>query len=474
MLHRLPPNAVDLEESVLGAALLERQGQIIALEKLSATDFFSTIHQEIFIAVAQLAKDGNPVDIRTVGHQLDKNGKIGMVGGRYYLAELASKVSSAANIEYHCLVIIEKRIRRNIIDFATRLTQFGYDEGNDVFNLLNDITAFPLDIIEAIKGGNERKIKDGVVAIAQSINKRETEVKELTGVPSGYESLDKLTHGWQPGALIIIAARPSMGKTTFVINTARNAAIDFKIPVAIFSLEMTAQELELKFVSLESDFEIRALKTKLFNPYDIEHFMVSTRRLAEAPIWIDDTPAISILDLRVRCRRMVEKYGVKMIIVDYLQLMKGEPHTLKNREQEISSISRGLKQIAKELKIPVLALSQLSRDVEKRETKIPILSDLRESGSLEQDADLVMFMWRPAYYKKLGDEAGTYIDGLTKLIIAKHRNGPVGEAFLTMLPRTSKFQSAVHEYLQGQAADTQEEKVKELAPVTAPEDETPF
>ncbi|MEJ7644260.1 MAG: replicative DNA helicase [Chryseolinea sp.] len=438
-LNQPPPQAIDLEEAVLGGIMLERQGQIIALEKLTPADFYQETHAEIFRAIAELAHDGNPIDMRTVVNQLTRNGKLKSIGGAYMIASLTSKVSSTANLEYHCVILVQKRIARDIIQFAARMQREAYAEG-DALMLLNEITAFPSLILDKMKSGSESHIQDLVVALVQDINTRQSDAKDITGVPSGYQSLDKIVAGFQPGTLVLIAARPGMGKTTLALNFARNAAIDFQMPVAIFTLEMSAMELGMKLVSMETEMDNRDLKSKIFNSLDMDHFMHSTRKLATAPIYVDDTPAISIMDLRVKCRRMVERYKVKMIIVDYLQLMRGEFHTLKNREQEISSISRGLKLIAKELSVPVLAMAQLSREVDKRPLpRVPMLSDLRESGSLEQDADIVMFIWRPDYYKIPGDPDGTYAEGLTKLIIAKHRGGPQGESYVAMIGKTSKF-----------------------------------
>ena len=445
----LPPMALDLEDMVLGAAMLEKNGAIAAVQILSAGDFYSESNGIVFKAMEQLAHDGDPIDMTTVVNQLRKMGKIELVGGAYRVAELTSRVSSAANIEYHCRVIIEKRMARDVIQFANEITRLGYSDTADIFETLDKITDFPIHLHDKNKSGPEQTIKEGVIAIAQDINTRQIEtVKEITGVPSGYHGLDRLTLGWQPTDLIIIAGRPSMGKTTLVLNIARNAAIDFKAPIAIFSLEMSYKQLYTKFVSMETGFDNRMLFTKVFNPLDIEHYMHSTKALAEAQIFIDDSPALSIIEFRARSRRFVDKHKVKLIIVDYLQLMKGEPHTQKFREQEISSISRGLKQTAKELNIPVIGLSQLSREVDKRPLpRIPILSDLRESGTIEQDADIVAFLWRPAYYKISGDSDGVYADGLTKIIFAKHRNGATGEAFLAMQGKTSKFSNLDDPYL---------------------------
>ena len=461
---RLPPTALDLEESVLGAAILQREGHRVALEILTHEDFYSETNSEIFRAMEQLAHDGHPIDSRTVINQLRKMGKIDFIGGSYRIGDLISKVSSAANVEYHSRVLVEKRMARDIIQFASEMLQLGYSDTADAFETLDKITAFPIQIHERNKSGGERLIKEGVIAIAQDINTRQIEtVKEITGVPSGYHGLDKLTLGWQEAELIVIAGRPSMGKTTLVLNLARNAAIDFKVPVAIFSLEMSYKELYTKFVSMETGFDKRMLFTRVFNPLDLDHFMHSTKKLVDAKIYIDDSASLNIMDFRVRCRRFVEKYKVKLIIVDYLQLMKGELHTRKFREQEISNISRGLKQTAKELNVPVIALSQLSREVDKRPLpRIPILSDLRESGTIEQDADIVAFLWRPAYYKIPGDSDGTYTDGLTKIIFAKHRNGAIGEAFLAMKGNTSKFENLDDPYFI--SADTPMPKKDEPTP----------
>jgi replicative DNA helicase len=467
----LPPMAMDLEEMVLGAAMLERSGQIVILEKLSPEDFYSESNSEVFKAIEQLAHDGNPVDMTTVVNQLRRMGKIEFIGGAYRIADLTSRVSSAANIDYHCRVLMEKRMAREIIRFSNEMNRLAYNDTSDVFELLDQITAFPVQVYNKIKVGAERTVEAGVIAIAQDINTRQVEkVRDLTGIPSGYHGIDRLTLGWQDTDLIIIAARPSMGKTTLVLNIARNAAIDFKIPVAIFSLEMSYKQLYTKFVSMETGFDNRMLFTKVLNPLDIDHFMHSTKALVQAKIFIDDSASLNIMDFRVRCRRFVETHKVKLIIVDYLQLMKGEPHTQKFREQEISNISRGLKQTAKELNIPVIALSQLSREVDKRPLpRIPILSDLRESGTIEQDADIVAFLWRPAYYKIPGDTDDNgqkliYAEGLTKVIFAKHRNGSTGEAYLAMTGKTSKFENLDDPYLI--PAETPTTKKNETSEVT--------
>jgi replicative DNA helicase len=476
-LGKLPPQALDLEEAVLGVCMLERGAQVVALEKLTPDDFYKDAHKEIFNAIVQLANDGQGIDMRTVRAKLSQLGKLELVGGTFILADLTARVSSGANVEFYCHVIIEKRMARDMIEIASLIHHEAYEDTTDVFDLLKRIAEFPSQIFDKIKSGGERHIRDGIVSRAESINKRTEDQPEITGVPTGYNSLDKLTLGWQKTDLILIAARPSMGKTTFVVNVARNAAVTFKTPVAIFSLEMSFQQLSDKLIASESDIELKKLTSQVFTQLDMDRFFHTTIQLSNAPIYIDDKASLSITDFRIRARRMVEKYKVQMIIVDYLQLMKGEHH-IKNREQEISSISRGLKHVAKELNIPVIALSQLSRQVEDRPTKLPQLSDLRESGSLEQDADVVGFLYRPAYYKFTGDERGTFVDGLTKIIIAKHRNGEVGEAFVAMRGKTSKFINIDSPYTHLQtAAPTGSNLFPPPAPTTVPpidNDDLPF
>lgn len=438
-LGKLPPQEVELEETVLGAIMLESAALLVALEILTPKDFYDDRHAEVFQAIADLSNEGKPVDIRTVVYQLKKNGKLELVGGAYIVPELTSKVNSGANIEMHCRVIQEARIRRDIILMAGQLMNEAYEEGQDVFQLMDKLAAFPISITDGLKGQTERHIKDGITNLAQDINTREDNMPEIIGVPSGFQLIDKVTLGWRPGKLIIMAGRPGMGKTTLALNFMRNAAVDFKVPVSFFSLEMTFDELVAICVAIDTEMELKHITSKPFTPLDMDRFVHSTAPLTKANIYIDDTPSLSITALRTKARRHKEKYGTGMIIVDYIQLMRGEHHTLKFREQEISSISRGLKLIAMELKIPVIAMSQLSREVEKRTTKKPIMADLRESGSLEQDADMVMLLWRPEYYQITGDGDGTFINGATEANIVKHRGGAVSAPFLQFLPKKSKF-----------------------------------
>lgn len=486
-LGKLPPQALDLEEAVLGAVLLERSAQVTALELLKPEHFYAETHVEIFNAIVLLATEGHPIDMRTVVNKLQKLGKIELVGGPYYIAELTSKVSSGANVGYHAHMIIEKSILRELIQFASQIHNLAYEDTTDVFELLNDVKRIPLQIAEGLKGSNITSIKEGIDHLTKSLNEDKGSTDSITGVPSGFTAIDRITFGWQPTDLIIIAARPSVGKTTFVINCGRNAAVDFKIPVAIFSLEMSTRQITNKFVSLDTEIALQSINSKQFGFQEWEQFHATINPLYQAPIFIDDTAALSILDLRIRCRQMVEKHGVGLIIVDYLQLMRGEyvGKGGSNREQEISSISRGLKATAKELNVPVLALSQLSRKVEERPLpKLPILADLRESGSLEQDADVVGFLWRAEVVKVTGDSGGTFIPGLTRFIIAKHRNGELGEPAIGFNGKTSKFRNIDSPYFEASGTITKQAGLfdrtatdwtepKAQAPINN-DDETPF
>ena len=447
-LYKEPPQALDLEQSVLGAVILERSAQIIALEVLTPEDFYSDRHQDIFAAILALANKGNPIDMRTVVEQLRRNGKIEAAGGAFYIAELTSKVSSAANVDYHAHVLMDKRILRQLILAAVYIQSKAYQDTTDPHVLLDEIKQIPLRITDSFKKTQDKTIKQEIDTLTQILNKAHDAATDLTGIPSGYPSIDRIIGGWQPTDLIIIAARPSMGKTTFAINCLRNAAVDFKIPSCIFSLEMSSQQLTMKLVSFDTEIELRTIKHKSFGNIEWTQYNAKITSLYSAPIYIDDSANISILDLRIRCRRMVEKYGVRLIVIDYLQLMRGEFSSKNsNREQEISSISRGLKGIAKELNVPVIALSQLSRAVDLRPLpRIPVLGDLRESGAIEQDADIVAFLWRAAYYKVVEDDRGTYVPGLTKFIVAKHRNGELDDAFLAFRGKISKFISIDNAY----------------------------
>lgn len=435
-LGKMPPSAVELEEAVLGACLLERNALHQVVDVLHPEDFFMEVHKEIWQAMTTLFQADQPVDMRTAADQLRKTGKIELVGGAYYIAELTSKVSSAANVEYHARVVAEMAIKRRVIGMANELHHEAYEDTCDAFVLLDDAQMR----LDEVSGRYIRSMpRSAKVIYQESINQilLAQKLKGIVGVPSGYTLLDRLTGGWRAPDLIIIAARPGMGKTAVVTCLARNATVDFKIPVAVFSLEMSETQLMDRLISSEAQIDLSRIIKGPVDDYELTIIGNKTGRLANAPLFIDGTPALTILELRAKARRLKNEHGIKMIIVDYLQLMRGDQSG--NREQEISSISRALKSIAKELNIPVIALSQLSRAVETRGgDKRPMLSDLRDSGAIEQDADIVAFLYRPEYYGVTLWEDGTPTAGMMEFIISKNRNGACSSVMLKFLGKYTK------------------------------------
>ena len=437
-LGKLPPQALDLEEAILGALMLEKNALTAVIEFLRPEHFYTEQHKEIYNAITDLFKASEPVDMRTVVAQLRKTAKLEVVGGAYYIAELTSKVSSAANIEYHARIIIEMAIKRDLIQIASQIHHDAYEDTTDVFELLDKTEQNIFQISDANLRKNYDNMKSLMFRAIQELQEKKNHKDGLTGVPSGFSRLDRVTSGWQKSDLVIIAARPGMGKTAFVVTALRNAAVEFKIPVAIFSLEMASLQLVNRLISAEAELESEKIKKGNLAEFEWQQLVHKTTNLSTAPIFIDDTPALSILELRAKCRRLKAEHNIQLIVIDYLQLMKGEMGG--NREQEIASISRALKGIAKELSVPVIALSQLSRGVETRGgDKRPQLSDLRESGSIEQDADIVMFLYRPEYYKISVDEEGMPTQGMAEVIIAKHRNGSLENVKLKFIGKYTKF-----------------------------------
>lgn len=437
-LGKLPPQARDLEEAVLGALMLEKNALNAVVEFLKPEHFYVEAHKEIYQAILELFKGSEPVDMRTVVNQLRKSGKLELVGGAYVIAELTAKVSSAANIEYHARVIIEMAIKRDLIRIASQIHHDAYEDSTDVFELLDRTEQSVFEISDSNLKKNYDNMRNLMARAIQELQILKDHKDGLTGVPSGFTALDRITSGWQRSDLVIIAARPGMGKTAFVVSALRNAAVDFKMPVAIFSLEMASIQLVNRMISAEAELEGEKIKKGTLADHEWAQLVHKTSRLSAAPIFIDDTPALSILELRAKCRRLKAEHNIQLVVIDYLQLMRGEQGG--NREQEIASISRALKGIAKELNVPVLALSQLSRGVETRGgDKRPQLSDLRESGSIEQDADIVMFLYRPEYYKITVDEEGMPTQGVGEVIVAKHRNGSTGTAKLKFIGKFTKF-----------------------------------
>lgn len=436
-LGKLPPQARDLEEAVLGALMLEKNAINEVIEVLKPDDFYLQQHEEVYAAIVSLYTNSKPIDLRTVAHELQTTGKLELVGGKYYLAQLTDAVSSSANIEHHARVIAEMAMKRRLIQAASTIHQNAYEDTSNVFDVLEG-TQKALDEIAGryirSQARSAREVMDeSVKALLLAMKKQ-----GVVGVPTGYTALDRMLGGWREPDLIIVAARPSMGKTAFVGNLARNAAVDFKIPVAIFSLEMSSKQLMDRMLAAESEIDLDKIIHGDLLDHEFTQLVHKTARLSSAPMYIDDTPALTLLEMRAKCRRLVREKGVKMVIVDYLQLMHGERNG-NNREQEIASISRTLKGIAKELQIPVIALSQLSRGVETRGgDKRPMLADLRESGAIEQDADIVIFLYRAEYYKILVYEDGLPTAGTMEAIIAKNRNGRCDTVMLRFIGRHSK------------------------------------
>jgi len=440
---KIPPQAVDLEEAVLGAMMIDKKGVDDVIDIIHANVFYKPAHQFIYEAIFKLFENSEPIDLLTVSNQLRKDEKLDAVGGDFYLISLSQKVSSAAHIEFHARIILQKFIQRRLITISSEIITNSYNETVDVFDLLDEAETKLFDITQ----GNLKKSSEAAHNLVTQALKKIEEISNqegMSGVPSGFNKLDQLTSGWQQSDLIILAARPGMGKTAFVMSMAKNMAIDFNIPVAIFSLEMSSVQLITRMISSETGISSDKLRKGNLETYEWEALNVKVKNLSNAPIFIDDTPSLSVFDLRAKARRLVSQHGVKMVIIDYLQLMTAGSTTkgTGNREQEISMISRNLKALAKELSVPVIALSQLSRAVETRGgSKRPLLSDLRESGAIEQDADIVSFIYRPEYYglTEWDDEERTPCEGQAEFIVAKHRNGGLENIKIKFIGRLAKF-----------------------------------
>ena len=440
---KLPPQAIDLEEAVIGAMLIDEKGVDEVIEILIPEVFYKKSHQLIFESIERLFKNSEPIDLLTVSADLKKSKTLKNVGGEFYLIELSQKVSSSAHIEHHARIIQQKFIQRKLIQISNEVIQKAYDESTDVLDLLDQAESKLYDI-------TQDHLKKSSVSAADLVREAKNKIDEiskqegLSGVSSGFEKLDSITSGWQPSDLIIIASRPGMGKTALSLSMARNIAIAHKIPVAFFSLEMSAIQLITRLISAETGLKSDLLRTGKLAPHEWQQLNNQITDLESAPLFIDDTPSLTIFELRAKARRLVSSNDIKVIFIDYLQLMNlGNSTKTGNREQEISIISRNLKALAKELSIPVIALSQLSRAVELRSSsKRPILSDLRESGAIEQDADIVSFIYRPEYYaiENWDDEMQTPTQGQGELIISKHRNGALGNVRLKFIAELGKFE----------------------------------
>lgn len=443
---KVQPQAIDLEEAVLGAMMLEKDAVSAVIDILSPAVFYKDSHKKIMGAIASLFTKSEPVDILTVTNELKSSGELEMVGGPYYITILTSRIASTANVEYHARIIIQKHIQRELIRISSVIIKDAFEDTTDVFDLLDKAESNLFAVSESNLRRNYEDMPSLIKQAILDIERAKDSDEHMRGVPSGYVDLDRITSGWQKSDLIILAARPSMGKTAFALNMARNIAVDFKKPIAFFSLEMSSIQLVTRLISSETELKSDKLKRGDLAGHEWQQLTDKVSNLVDAKMFIDDTPALSIFELRAKCRRLKQQHDIQMVFVDYLQLMSGGTDNRGNREQEISHISRSLKALAKELDIPIMALSQLSRAVETRpgQTKRPILSDLRESGAIEQDADLVLFIYRAEYYKIDEFEDGSPTQGVSEIIISKHRNGAVGEVKLRFIADFARFEDYSH------------------------------
>ena len=437
---KLPPQALDLEEAVLGALMLEKSPLNDVIDIIHRPEiFYKDAHKKIYEAIQELFSSSESIDILTVTQKLRANGNLDQVGGPFYISQLTNRVASAAHAEAHARILVQKFILREMIRISGKVIQNAYDETVDVFTLLDETESE----LFAVAEGNIRKDYESMASL---LFKAQNEIENamlkedgVNGVGTGFSELDKVTSGWQKSDMIVVAARPGMGKTAFVLSMARNVAVDFQHPVAIFSLEMSSIQLVNRLISGEAEIPAEDIRRGNFSKTEFEQFFERTKALSEAPIFIDDTPALSIFELRAKCRRLKQQHDVQLIIIDYLQLMSSGGKG-GNREQEISNISRSIKEIAKELNVPIIALSQLSRSVETRGgDKRPMLSDLRDSGAIEQDADIVSFIYRPEYYQLTEWPDGTPCNGQAEIIVAKHRNGSLKDIRLKFVGKYAKF-----------------------------------
>ncbi len=435
---KLPPQDVDIEEAVLGALMLDNDAFQEVVEILKPEHFYIDKHQRIFSAMVRLNVAQTPIDMLTVANELKRTEELTSVGGRIYLAQLTERVAAAINIEHHARIIFQKYLQRSLISLGNDLQNDGYDETKDVQDMLDEAEE---KLFNLTQGSMKREVQQIAPIVEEARRQMEEAAKRtdgISGITSGFDSIDKITSGWQPSTMVVVAARPAMGKTAFVLSMIRKMAVNNNIPVAMFSLEMSNVELVKRMMTAETEITSDKIKRGRLTADEWTHFNSSITALTQAPIYIDDTPGLSIFDLRSKARILHKKYNIKIIVIDYLQLMTASAARPGNRQEEVSMISRSLKGLAKELGIPVVALSQLNRSVEQRgvggregsDSKRPQLSDLRESGAIEQDADMVCFIHRPEYYGIKTGPDGESLEGKAEFIIAKHRSGPVADVLL--------------------------------------------
>ena len=438
---KLQPQALELEQAVLGALMIDNESLSDAIDSLQAEYFYAPKHQKIFEAIVNLFNNTQPVDILTVSEELKRLEMFKEIGGLAYISELTNNVSSSSNTEFHARIIAEKFIKRSLINISRKISNDAFDDSVDIFDLLNDAEANLFTVTEGTLRKSYDKMSSLIKGALENIEILRNKEDGLSGVPSGFTNVDRVTSGWQQSDLVIVAARPGMGKTAFALTMARNIAVDHNTPIGFFSLEMSSEQLVNRLIASEAELGASKLRKGDLADHEMVQLHEKIKHLSEAPIFIDDTPGLSIFELRAKARRLVKNHGVGIIMIDYLQLMTAGGNA-GNREQEISTISRSLKGIAKELKIPVIALSQVNRGVESRTgvgSKRPMLSDLRESGAIEQDADIVTFIYRPEYYKIYEWDNGDDSRGQGELIIAKHRNGSLKNVRLKFTGEFAKF-----------------------------------
>lgn len=433
-LDRVPPQNIEAEQAVLGAIFLEPSSLTVTSEVLIPEDFYRSSHQKIFNVMLKLNDEGKAVDLITVTEELAASKSLEDVGGVTYLSELAGSVPTAANVEYYARIVEEKSLLRRLIRTATNIAQEGYSREDEVEGLLGEAEKSIMEVAQRKNSGSFQNIKDVLVRTYDNIEELANRKGDVTGIPTGFAELDRMTAGFQRNDLIIVAARPSVGKTAFALNIAQNVATKTDENVAIFSLEMGAEQLVMRMLCAEGNINAQNLRTGALTDEDWRKLTMAMGSLSNAGIFIDDTPGVRIGEIRSKCRRLKQEHGLGMILIDYLQLIQGNGRSGENRQQEVSEISRSLKALARELEVPVIALSQLSRGVEQRQDKRPMMSDIRESGSIEQDADIVAFLYRDDYYDKESENKN-----IIEIIIAKQRNGPVGTVSLAFVKEYNKF-----------------------------------
>jgi len=437
--QRMPPQAIDAEMAVLGATLLEPEALPKVIEIIDVTCFYKKIHEKIYLAELQLFEKNEPIDVITVSNQLQANGELEVVGGSYYLTQLVNSIPSAANVEYYAKIVLDKALKRRLINVCNNISKEAYEDHEDALDIIDKAEQHIFTVRQGRRQEGFQPISPILMRTIETIERNAARKTGLTGVPSGFKKLDALLAGFQNSDLIIVAGRPSMGKTALCLNIARNAAVEARVPVGVFSLEMASYQLAMRMLCSEARVNSHKLRTGRLTAEEWPNLSLKVGTLAEAAIFIDDTPAQGVLEIRAKARRLKVEHNVGLVILDYLQLVHGVGRA-ESRQQEISQISQSLKALAKEIDVPIIALSQLSRAVENRPDKRPQLSDLRESGAIEQDADVVMFVYRPEMY---GDNENA---GIAEIIVGKQRNGPVGTVKLAYLNEYVKFEDLAPDY----------------------------